>query len=86
MICRCLWSETVEPKFRKPAGAGTLGPYAKKPSAWLKSKTSRPRKQKPTARQLHADSVCLDFGGFYNRVGAFACVWKEKVLMRPVRG
>lgn len=34
-------------------------------SAWLKVETSRPRKQKRTLKQLHADLIALGFDGSY---------------------
>ena len=77
-IRRYLRSETVEPKFRVPDRPSRLDPYAEKLSAWLTREASRPRKQKCTIRQLHADLVSLGFAGSYNRVAAFARAWKEE--------
>lgn len=37
----------------------------------------RPRKQKRTLKQLHADLIALGFDGSYSRVAAFARDWKE---------
>jgi transposase len=45
-------------------------------SAWLKTEANKPRKQKRTVLQLHADLVSLGYGGSYNRVAAFAREWK----------
>jgi hypothetical protein len=44
----------------------------------LKVEGSRPRKQKRTVKQLHADLVTLGFAGSYGRVAAFARVWKTE--------
>lgn len=45
-------------------------------SGWLKTEANKPRKQKRTVLQLHADLVSLGYGGSYNRVAAFAREWK----------
>lgn len=37
----------------------------------------RPRKQKRTIKQLHADLVSLGYDGFYGRVAAFARTWRD---------
>src|SRR3546814_6085909 len=39
---------------------------------------SRPRKQKRTVKQLHADLVSLGYDGSYGRVAAFARDWRDE--------
>jgi hypothetical protein len=61
-------------------GAGTAeqaDPFAERLSVWLRREMGRPRKQKRTIKQLHADLVSLGFDGSYGRVAAFARDWHE---------
>ena len=44
----------------------------------MKVEGSRPRKQKRTVKQLHAELVTLGFDGSYGRVAAFARAWKTE--------
>jgi hypothetical protein len=62
---------TVEPKFAISDRPSKLDPFADKLAAWLKSETSKPRKQRRTLKQIHSDLVALSFTGSYNRVAAF---------------
>ena len=71
-----LRSDGVEPKFKVPDRPSKLDPFADRLSAWLKTEANKPRKQKRTVLQLHADLVSLGYGGSYNRVAAFAREWK----------
>ena len=45
-------------------------------AGWLKTEASKPRKQKRTIKQLHADLMALGFDGSYGRVAAFVRDWK----------
>ena len=76
-IRKYLRSDVVEPKFKSPDRPSKLDAFADKLSAWLNTEASRPRKQKRTLKQLHADLVALGFGGSYGRVAAFAREWRE---------
>jgi transposase len=69
-------SDAVEPAFKVPERPSKLDPFADRLSAWLKTEANKPRKQKRTILQLHADLVSLGYGGSYNRVAAFAREWK----------
>jgi transposase len=73
-----LRSEVVEPRFRTPDRPSKLDPYADRLSAWLRRETTRPRKQKRTIKQLHADLVSLGYDGSYGRVAAFARAWRDE--------
>ena len=75
-IRKYLRSDTVEPTFKVPDRPSKLDPFADRLSAWLKTEANKPRKQKRTVLQLHADLVSLGYGGSYNRVSAFAREWK----------
>jgi transposase len=73
-----LRSEVVEPRFRTPDRPSKLDPYADRLSAWLRREMTRPRKQKRTIKQLHADLVSLGYDGSYGRVAAFARAWQDE--------
>jgi transposase len=75
-IRKYLRSDAVEPAFKIPERPSKLDPFADRLSAWLKTEANKPRKQKRTILQLHADLVSLGYGGSYNRVAAFAREWK----------
>ena len=75
-IRKYLRSDTVEPAFKVPDRPSKLDRFADRLSAWLKTEANKPRKQKRTVLQLHADLVSLGYGGSYNRVAAFAREWK----------
>ena len=50
-------SDSVEPKFTTPGRASGLDPYADKLSHMLRQEAAKSRKQKRTAKQLHADLI-----------------------------
>ncbi len=66
----------VEPKFKVPNRPSKLDAFADQLARWLKTEASKPRKQKRTVKQLHADLVSLGYEGSYGRVAAFARSWK----------
>mgnify|MGYP001765098830 CR=1 FL=1 len=76
-VRKYLRSGAVEPKFKVPERSSRLDPYAERLSAWLRREMGRPRKQKRTLRQLHADLVALGYDGSYGRVAAFARAWRD---------
>jgi transposase len=67
---------TVEPAFKVSERPSKLDPFADMLSALLKAEAGKPRKQRRTLKQLHADLVALGYDGSYNRVAAFARTWK----------
>ena len=75
-VRKYLRSDAVEPAFKVPDRPSKLDPFADRLSAWLKTEANKPRKQKRTVLQLHADLVSLGYCGSYNRVAAFAREWK----------
>ncbi|MGZ3472432.1 MAG: IS21 family transposase [Isosphaeraceae bacterium] len=79
-IRKYLRSDAVEPAFKVPDRPSKLDPFADRLSGWLKTEANKPRKQKRTILQLHADLVSLGYGGSYNRVAAFAREWKADRL------
>jgi transposase len=76
-VRKYLRSDAVEPKFKVPARPSKLDPFVERLSAWLAREMSRPRKQKRTIKQLHADLVSLGYDGSYGRVAVFARSWRE---------
>ena len=75
-IRKYLRAGTVEPKFKVPDRPSKLDASAVKLAGWLKTESSKPRKQKRTIKQLHADLIALGFDGSYGRVAAFVRDWK----------
>ena len=66
----------VEPSFRTPDRPSKLDPYAEKLSGWLVSEQRKSRKERRTAKQMHADLVQLGYEGSYVRVAVFVRNWK----------
>ena len=54
-IRKYLRAGTVEPKFKVPERPSKLDPFAEKLSGWLRAEGSKSRKQRRTAKQMHAD-------------------------------
>lgn len=75
-VRKYLRSGAVEPRFQVPDRPSKLDPYADKLSAMLRVESGKPRKQKRTVKQLHADLVALGYSGSYNRVAAFSRDWR----------
>ena len=75
-IRKYLRTDAVEPKFKVPERPSKLDPFAEKLAGWLRLEAGKSRKQKRTARQLHADLVTLGYDGSYGRVSAFVRAWK----------
>ena len=76
-IRRYLHAGIVEPKFKAPSRPSKLDPYAEKLSGWLLAEQRKSRKERRTAKQMHADLVQLGFDGSYERVSAFVRAWKS---------
>ena len=77
-IRKYLRAGTVEPRFKVPDRPSKLDPFAEKLSGWLRTESSKSRKQRRTAKQMHADLVVLGFDGSYGRVAAFVGAWKAE--------
>jgi transposase len=75
-IRKYLRAEIVEPSFRTPTRPSKLDPFAEKLSGWLVMEVRKSRKDRRTAKQMHADLVKLGFDGSYERVAAFVRAWK----------
>jgi len=75
-IRKYLRADCVVPTFKAFERASKLDAFADKLSIWLRTEANKPRKQKRTIKQLHADLSALGYDGSYNRVAAFARGWK----------
>ena len=75
-VRKYLRAGTVEPKFKVPERPSKLDPFAEKLSGWLRIEAGKSRKQKRTAKQMHADLAALGYDGSYGRVAAFVRAWK----------
>jgi len=75
-IRKYLRADIVEPSFRTPKRPSKLDPFAEKLSGWLVTEQRKSRKDRRTAKQMHADLVKLGFDGSYERVAAFVRTWK----------
>jgi transposase len=75
-IRKYLRADTVEPQFKVAERPSKLDPYAEKLSGWLRIEAGKSRKQRRTAKQMHADLVVLGYDGSYGRVAAFVRAWK----------
>jgi transposase len=76
-IRKYLASKVVEPKYPHRKTPSKLDDYVVKLGAWLKTESSKGRKQKRSLKQLHRDLVRLGYTGSYDRVAAFARGWKQ---------
>jgi transcriptional regulator with XRE-family HTH domain len=59
-IRKYLRSDAIEPSFKVPIRPSKLDPFAEKLTAWLRVESKKSRKQRRTAKQLHADLLKLD--------------------------
>ena len=66
----------VEPAFQVPDRPSKLQPYAKYLTAWLTTDRRKSRKERRTAKMIHADLVKLRYDGSCKRVAAFVREWK----------
>ncbi len=77
-IRKYLRSGTVEPRFKVADRPSKLDPFAEKLTGWLRIEVGKSRKQRRTAKQMHADLVVLGYDGSYGRVAAFVRAWKSE--------
>ena len=68
----------TEPKYPPRKSISKLDPYAEKLSIWLKREAGASRKRRRSLKQLHCDLVTLGYEGSYDRVAAFARVWRQR--------
>jgi transposase len=77
-VKKYLRADTVEPEYAKRRSPSKLDPFSEKLATWLKTETTKSRKQRRTLKQMHADLVALGFQGSYNRVAAFSRSWTAR--------
>ena len=75
-IKKYLRAGIVEPQFQSLDRPSKLDPFAEKLTGWLVAEQRKSRKERHTAKQMHADLVQLGFDGSYERVAAFVREWK----------
>jgi transposase len=88
-IRKYLRADIVEPNFRTPTRPSKLDPFAEKLSGWLLMEQRKSRKERRTAKQMHADLVQLGFDGSYERVAVFVRAWKadrQRAMQTTGRG
>jgi transposase len=73
------WLESGEtvPRYPKRKSPSKLDPYAEELTDWLRGNQRLSRKQRRTAKQLHAALVAKGYNGSYGRVAAFARRWRR---------
>lgn len=77
-VRRYLRAGAVVPSYAKRSSPSKLDGYAAKLADWLKSEAGRPRKQRRSLKQIHADLSALGFSGSYDRIAAFARRWRQE--------
>lgn len=75
-VRRYLRSEITEPSYTDRRTPSAIDKYAFQLSALLKTEAAKSRKQRRTLKQIHQDLRELGFEGSYDRVAAFARVWR----------
>jgi hypothetical protein len=76
-VRRYLGAEITESAYAVRRSRSAIDQYAFQLSAMLKTEAARSRKQRRTLKQIHEDLRQLGFDGSYDRVAAFARVWRE---------
>ena len=77
-IRKYLANGVVEPSYARRKSPSKLDEYAQILSSWLQRESLRHRKQRRNLRQLYSDLLALGYTGSYDRVAAFARVWRQQ--------
>lgn len=77
-VRRYIRAGTVLPAYPERISPSKLDGFAAKLADWLKTEANRPRKQRRSLKQIHADLTVLGFTGSYDRVAAFARRWRQE--------
>jgi transposase len=77
-IRKYLRSGEISPKYPKRVVQSKLSPYEPTLTVWLQRESSRGRKQRRNLRQLHLDLVELGYHGSYDRIAAYARIWRHE--------
>jgi hypothetical protein len=70
-------SLVIEPRYPKRKTPSKLDDYELTLTSWLFRETRRHRKYRRSVKQLSRNLVDLGFTGSYDRVAAFARLWRE---------
>ena len=76
-IRKYLANGQLEPQYPQRKSPSKLDAYAEVLASWLEREATRGRKQRRNLRQLYGDLVALGYRGSYDRVAAFARVWRQ---------
>jgi transposase len=76
-VRKYLASDAVEPKYPARKSSSKLDDFEATLSQWLKTETSRGRKQRRSLLQMCAELRSLGYAGSYDRVAAFARAWRR---------
>ena len=68
----------LEPRYPQRKSPSKLDPYAEVLASWLERESTRGRKHRRNLRQLYGDLVALGYRGSYDRVCAFARLWRQQ--------
>jgi len=77
-VRKYLASGVVEPRYPHRKSPSKLDDYELTLTSWLFRESRRHRKQRKTLKQLHSDLVQLGYTGSYDRVAAFARLWRQE--------
>ena len=77
-VNKYLASNQVEPQYSKVKKESKLDEYAQTLTSWLHREANRPRKLRRSVKQLFFNLIPLGYAGSYDRVAAFARVWRLK--------
>ena len=77
-VRKYLASGVVEPRYPNRKSPSKLDDYELTLTSWLFRESRRHRKQRRSIKQLHCDLVQLGYTGSYDRVAAFARVWRQE--------
>lgn len=76
-VRKYLSNGVTDPHYPDRQSPSKLDGFVDKLAAWLKTESSKGRKQRRNLRQIHADLVALGYTGSYDRVAAFARHWRQ---------
>ena len=77
-VRKYLASGVVEPRYPNRKSPSKLDDYELTLTSWLFRESKRHRKQRKTVKQLHSDLLQLGYTGSYDRVAAFARLWRQQ--------
>jgi transposase len=78
-------SDVVEPKYSARQAPSVLDPYKEQLSAWLKTDSHRPKRDRRTVTVLFQHLRAQGYPGGYGRVASFARAWRQEQAEAPQR-